>query len=47
MLVITSSNFGISPNIIADKLYDPSFAAPVYAHFIQGDKGEHKPIWSR
>jgi len=29
------------------KLDDPSFAGPVYASLIQGDKGEHKLIWSR
>jgi uncharacterized protein (DUF736 family) len=28
-------------------LDDPSFTAPVYASLIQGDKGEHKLIWSR
>ncbi|QVM85072.1 DUF736 domain-containing protein [Novosphingobium decolorationis] len=29
------------------KLDDPSFTAPVYASLVQGDKGEHKLIWSR
>ena len=29
------------------KLDDPSFTAPVYATLVQGDKGEHKLIWSR
>ena len=29
------------------KLDDPSFNAPVYASLVQGDKGEHKLIWSR
>jgi len=28
------------------KLDDPSFTAPVYASLVQGDKGEHKLIWS-
>ena len=26
---------------------DPSFTAPVYACVVEGDKGEHKLIWSR
>ena len=29
------------------KLDDPSFTAPVYASLVQGDKGEHRLIWSR
>ena len=29
------------------KLDDPSFTTPVYASLVQGDKGEHKLIWSR
>ncbi|ATQ69068.1 MULTISPECIES: DUF736 domain-containing protein [Methylosinus] len=29
------------------KLDDPSFTGPVYATLVQGDKGEHKLIWSR
>ena len=29
------------------KLDDPSFTAPLYASLVQGDKGEHKLIWSR
>jgi uncharacterized protein (DUF736 family) len=29
------------------KLDDPSFTAPVYASLVQGDKGDHKLIWSR
>ena len=29
------------------KLDDPSFTAPVYATLVQGEKGEHKLIWSR
>jgi uncharacterized protein (DUF736 family) len=29
------------------KLDDPSFAAPIYATLVQGEKGEHKLIWSR
>lgn len=29
------------------KLDDPSFAAPIYASLIAGDKGEHRLIWSR
>ena len=29
------------------KLDDPSFTNPVYASLVQGDKGEHKLIWSR
>ena len=29
------------------KLDDPSFTGPVYASLVQGDKGEHKLIWSR
>ena len=28
------------------KLDDPSFPAPIYATLVQGDKGEHKLIWS-
>ena len=32
---------------ISLKLDDPSFTAPVYASLVQGDKGEHKLIWSR
>jgi uncharacterized protein (DUF736 family) len=29
------------------KLDDSSFTGPVYAALVQGDKGEHKLIWSR
>jgi len=29
------------------KLDDPSFQAPVYATLVQGEKAEHKLIWSR
>jgi uncharacterized protein (DUF736 family) len=29
------------------KLDDPSFTAPVYATLVQGEKGEHRLIWSR
>jgi uncharacterized protein (DUF736 family) len=29
------------------KLDDPSFTGPVYASLVQGEKGEHKLIWSR
>ena len=29
------------------KLDDPSFTGPVYATLVQGEKGEHKLIWSR
>jgi uncharacterized protein (DUF736 family) len=29
------------------KLDDPSFTAPVYASLVQGDKNEHRLIWSR
>ena len=29
------------------KLDDPSFPAPVYASLIEGEKGEHKLVWSR
>ncbi len=29
------------------KLDDPSFTAPVYATLVQGEKAEHKLIWSR
>ncbi|UVK49364.1 DUF736 domain-containing protein (plasmid) [Mesorhizobium sp. AR07] len=29
------------------KLDDPSFTAPVHATLVQGDKDEHKLIWSR
>lgn len=29
------------------KLDDVSFSAAVYATLVQGDKGEHKLIWSR
>lgn len=29
------------------KLDDPSFTGPFYASLAQGDKGEHKLIWSR
>lgn len=29
------------------KIDDPSFPAPIYATLIQGDRGEHKLIWSR
>ena len=32
---------------VSIKLDDPSFTAPVYATLVQGDKGEHKLIWSR
>jgi len=32
---------------VSVKLDDPSFTAPVYASLVQGDKGEHKLIWSR
>lgn len=36
-----------APNTSRLKLDDPSFTAPVYASLVQGDKGEHKLIWSR
>jgi uncharacterized protein (DUF736 family) len=29
------------------KLDDPAFPAPIYASLIEGDKGEHRLIWSR
>ncbi len=29
------------------KLDDPSFTAPVYATLVQGERAEHKLIWSR
>lgn len=29
------------------KLDDPAFPAPIYATLVQGDRGEHKLIWSR
>ncbi len=29
------------------KLDDPAFAAPIYATLVQGEKDEHKLIWSR
>ncbi|MBO9669565.1 MAG: DUF736 domain-containing protein [Sphingobium sp.] len=29
------------------KLDDPSLPSPIYAQLVQGDKGEHKLIWSR
>jgi len=29
------------------KLDDPSLPAPIYATLVQGDKDEHKLIWSR
>lgn len=32
---------------ISVKLDDVSFSAAVYATLVQGDKGEHKLIWSR
>jgi len=32
---------------ISVKLDDPSFTGPVYATLVQGEKGEHKLIWSR
>ena len=32
---------------VSVKLDDPSFQAPVYATLVQGEKGEHKLIWSR
>jgi len=32
---------------VSVKLDDPSFTAPVYATLVQGEKGEHKLIWSR
>jgi uncharacterized protein (DUF736 family) len=32
---------------ISIKLDDPSFNAPVYATLVQGEKDEHKLIWSR
>jgi len=32
---------------VSIKLDDPSFTAPVYATLVQGEKGEHKLIWSR
>jgi uncharacterized protein (DUF736 family) len=36
-----------SAEYISVKLDDPSFTAPVYATLVQGEKGEHKLIWSR
>lgn len=32
---------------VSVKLDDPSFTGPVYATLVQGDKDEHKLIWSR
>ena len=32
---------------VSVKLDDPSFTGPVYATLVQGEKGEHKLIWSR
>jgi len=32
---------------ISVKLDDPSFTGPVYATLVQGERGEHKLIWSR
>jgi len=32
---------------ISIKLDDPSFNAPVYATLVQGEKDDHKLIWSR
>lgn len=29
------------------KLDDPSLPGPVYANLVQGDRGEHRLIWSR
>ena len=32
---------------VSVKLDDPSFTGPVYATLVQGEKAEHKLIWSR
>ena len=32
---------------VSVKLDDPSFTSPVYATLVQGEKAEHKLIWSR
>lgn len=32
---------------LAVKIDDPSFAAPIYASLLEGEKGEHRLLWSR
>ena len=29
------------------KIDDPSFPSPIYAALLEGDKGEHRLLWSR